>query len=207
MRMTNILIVGVGGQGTLLASKVLGNLALQKGCDVKVSEVHGMAQRGGSVVTHVRFGERVHAPIIGEGGADFILAFEKLEALRYLNYLRPGGTVIVNDREIPPMPVVMGAARYPDDVLTTLGKSAGGLVCVDATGIALECGNARAMNVVLLGVLARRLGGSGMDWTAALKKTVNQRFLEANIAAFKRGYAFSPKPARNDSLQKEEGAR
>ena len=140
MRMTNILIVGVGGQGTVRASKVLGNLALQKGCDVKVSEVHRAAQRSGSVVTQVRFGGRVHAPIIGEGGADFILAFEKLEALRYLNYLRPGGTVIVNDREIPPMPVIMGAARYPDDVLTTLGKSAGGLVCVDATSIALECG-------------------------------------------------------------------
>ena len=192
MRLINILIVGVGGQGTLLASKVLGNLAMEAGYEVKVSELHGMAQRGGSVVTHVRFGDHVHAPLIDEGGADIILAFEKLEAARYLNYLRPGGTVIVNDLEIPPMPVIMGMAAYPDDVLEMLEENAGAMHCIDATGIAEECGNVRAMNVVLLGVLAKCMDESRKDWEAALKKTIKPHLLDVNMAAFEKGYTIGP---------------
>lgn len=189
MRLTSILIVGVGGQGTLLTSKVLGNLAMEAGYEVKVSELHGMAQRGGSVVTHVRFGDRVSAPLIGEGGADIILAFEKLEAARYLNYLKPGGTIIVNDSEILPMPVIMGTTAYPDNVMDILKKSAGALFCIDASGIAEACGNVRAMNVVLLGVLAGCMQEPREAWSAALKKTIKPQLLDVNMAAFERGYA------------------
>ena len=203
MNMTNILIVGVGGQGTLLASKVLGNLALAAGYDVKVSELHGMAQRGGSVATHVRFGENVQAPLIDEGGADVILAFEALEAARCLNYLKPGGTVIVNDQRILPMPVILGAAQYPDDILDTLEKNAGAVVCIDAARIARECGNARVLNVVLLGVLSRCLGGFAADWEAALQKTVKPQFLDVNLAAFARGYAIGPQTAGHDNPDPE----
>lgn len=187
--MTNILIVGVGGQGTLLASKVLGTLALSAGYDVKVSELHGMAQRGGSVVTHVRFGDAVHAPLIDQGGADIILAFEKLEAARYLNYLKPGGTVIVNDHEILPMPVILGAAAYPDDVMDTLKANAGAVYAVDAAKLANACGNPRAMNVVLLGVLARCMDQPAAAWEAALKSVIKPGFLDVNLAAFARGFA------------------
>lgn len=191
--MTNILIVGVGGQGTLLASKALGTLALSAGYDVKVSELHGMAQRGGSVMTHVRFGDAVHAPLIDEGGADIILAFEKLEAARYLNYLKPGGTVIVNDHEIPPMPVILGAAKYPGDVMGTLKANAGAVYAVDAAGLARECGNQRAMNVVLLGVLARCMSEPAEAWEAALKTVIKPEFLDVNLAAFARGFAIDIK--------------
>jgi indolepyruvate ferredoxin oxidoreductase beta subunit len=191
--MTNILIVGVGGQGTLLASKVLGTLALSAGYDVKVSELHGMAQRGGSVVTHVRFGDAVYAPLIDQGGADIILAFEKLEAARYLNYLKPGGTVIVNDHEILPMPVILGAAAYPDDVMETLKANAGAVYAVDAAKLAAECGNPRAMNVVLLGVLARCMDQPAAAWEAALKSVIKPGFLDVNLAAFARGFAIDLK--------------
>lgn len=190
--MMNILIVGVGGQGTLLTSKVLGNLAMGAGYEVKVSELHGMAQRGGSVVTHVRFGEVVHAPLIDEGGADIILAFEKLEAARYLNYLKQGGTIIVNALEILPMPVIMGAAAYPANVMDMLRENAGAVHCIDATGLAKECGNARTMNVVLLGVLARCMGESRADWETALKKTIKPDLLNVNRMAFEKGYSVGP---------------
>jgi indolepyruvate ferredoxin oxidoreductase beta subunit len=191
--MTNILIVGVGGQGTLLASKVLGMLALSAGYDVKVSELHGMAQRGGSVVTHVRFGDAVHAPLIDQGGADIILAFEKLEAARYLNYLKPGGTVIVNDHEILPMPVILGAAAYPDDVMDILKANAGAVYAVDAGELANACGNPRTMNVVLLGALARCMDQPAAAWEAALKSVIKPGFLDVNLAAFARGFAIDLK--------------
>ena len=189
MRVSNILIVGVGGQGTLLASKVLGALALETGNDVKVSELHGMAQRGGSVVTHVRFGSEVHAPLIDEGGADVILAFEKLEAARYLNYLKLNGSIIYNEQEILPMPVIMGATTYPE-VSGLLQASASKIYAVDARGMACACGNERALNVVLLGVLAQCMDFEKESWLTALRAVISPKFLELNLAAFEQGYAF-----------------
>lgn len=153
----NILIVGVGGQGTLLASKFLGAAAALCGKDVKVSEVHGMSQRGGSVVTCVKIGEKIASPIIDAGEADVILAFEQLEAIRWLPFLKKGGTVITNVQKINPMPVVSGAAKYPDHVIEILKKSEIETIALDALGIAEECGSAKAVNVVLLGVLASKL--------------------------------------------------
>ena len=149
----DILIVGVGGQGTLLASRVLGKYALEQGQDVKLSEVHGMAQRGGSVMTYVRMGDAVRSPIIDEGGADVILAFEKLEALRYLHYLKEGGVVLYSTQEIMPMPVVTGAAEYPQGIESALNGCA-----VNALDLALEAGNSKAANSVMLGALCKKLG-------------------------------------------------
>ena len=155
MQSINILIVGVGGQGTLLTSRVLGNLASDLEYDVKVSEVHGMAQRGGSVVTHVRFGKKVYSPLIEVGKADILLSFEKMEALRWLHYLKEGGMLIVNDQSINPMPVITGAAEYPDDILDRLKKSTAKAIIINAIDIAKEIGNIRVANSVLLGVLAK----------------------------------------------------
>ena len=153
MSTKNIMIVGVGGQGTLLASRILGNAVIQKGYDVKVSEVHGMSQRGGSVVTYVKFGDVVHSPIIDKGEADIILAFERLEAYRALPWLKKGGVMIVNDQQINPMPVITGAAKYPENILDKIGAEAD-VTALDALSLALEAGNAKAANVVLIGVLA-----------------------------------------------------
>ncbi|HHW03976.1 MAG TPA: indolepyruvate oxidoreductase subunit beta [Thermoanaerobacterales bacterium] len=184
---TAILIVGVGGQGTLLSSRVLGEVALSGGFDVKVSEVHGMAQRGGSVVTHVRFGERVYSPLVGAGQADFILAFEKLEALRWVGYLKKGGMIISNTQEIPPIPVTLGFQKYPEDIDEILSSTVSTCM-VDATGIASDCGSPRAVNVVLLGVLARRLDFDRKLWLKAIRETVPQKTVEINMEAFRRGY-------------------
>jgi len=184
-------MVGVGGQGTVLASKVLAQAACGAGYDIKVSEIHGMAQRGGSVVTQVRLGEKVYSPLIAEGGADIVLAFEKLEGLRFLRFLRPGGTMIVNDQEIPPVPVLAGAAEYPAGIVDYIRRAVPAAVVVDALGLALECGSARAANVVLLGVLARRLPIAREIWEEALAGRVPARFLEANRAAFRAGYGYN----------------
>ncbi len=184
MKELNVLIVGVGGQGTLLASRVLGKYALEEGHDVKLSEVHGMAQRGGSVMTYVRIGEKIASPVIDEGGADLILAFEKLEALRYLHYLKEGGTVLYSTQEIMPMPVVTGAAQYPAGIESVLG-SAG----IDALGLALEAGNAKAANAVMLGALCRRLGFDREKFEAALLASIPQKTVEMNKKAFALGYA------------------
>ncbi|MDR0397302.1 MAG: indolepyruvate oxidoreductase subunit beta [Oscillospiraceae bacterium] len=194
---TNIIIVGVGGQGALLASRVLGALALRLGRDVKVSEIHGMAQRGGSVITHVRIGEGepIYAPLVAEGEADAVLAFEPLEALRAAPYLVPeGGLIITNTRPIPPMSVLTGAARYPDDVIDKLNETAGGRVTAfDALELAERLGAPRAVNLALLGALAARPVRSDDSvplsvWESAIADAVPPRTLAANLAVFREAY-------------------
>lgn len=183
----NIMIVGVGGQGTLLASRILGNAVISEGYDVKVSEVHGMSQRGGSVVTYVKYGDKVFSPIIDRGEADIILAFEKLEAARALPYLKEGGTVILNDREIAPMPVITGAAEYPDGLVADIAAKAK-VIAIDALSLSLEAGSAKAVNVVLIGVLARSSDISKEVWIQTIKDTVPAKFLDLNLKAFELGY-------------------
>lgn len=183
----NIMIVGVGGQGTLLASRILGNAVISEGYDVKVSEVHGMSQRGGSVVTYVKYGDKVFSPIIDRREADMILAFEKLEAARALPYLKEGGTVILNDREIAPMPVITGAAEYPDGLVADIAAKAK-VIAIDALSLSLEAGSAKAVNVVLIGVLARSSDISKEVWIQTIKDTVPAKFLELNLKAFELGY-------------------
>lgn len=183
----NIMIVGVGGQGTLLASRILGNVVISEGYDVKVSEVHGMSQRGGSVVTYVKYGDKVFSPIIDRGEADMILAFEKLEAARALPYLKEGGTVILNDREIAPMPVITGAAEYPDGLVADIAAKAK-VIAIDALSLSLEAGSAKAVNVVLIGVLARSSAISKEVWIQTIKDTVPAKFLDLNLKAFELGY-------------------
>lgn len=180
----DILIVGVGGQGTLLASRVLGRYALENGYDVKLSEVHGMAQRGGSVMTYVRIGNKIASPIIDEGAADFILAFEKLEALRYAHYLKNGGEVLYSTQEIMPMPVVTGAAEYPQGIESKL-KGTG----VDALSLALQAGNSKAANSVMLGALCKKLGFDKQKFEDALLASIPQKTVEMNRKAFALGYA------------------
>ncbi|MFZ5625876.1 MAG: indolepyruvate oxidoreductase subunit beta [Bacillota bacterium] len=184
----NILLVGVGGQGTILAAKVLATAALAQGLDVKMSEIHGMAQRGGSVITHVRVGEKVFSPLVESGEADIIVAFEELEALRYAHYLRPGGIIIVNQRQIPPLPVVIGAAPYPQEVTGKLAAY-GQVQVIAAEELAGQAGNPRGANLVLLGALAARLPWALADWEAAIQARVPARFLESNLTAFQLGFA------------------
>ena len=182
-----IMIVGVGGQGTLLASRVLGNTVIGEGYDVKVSEVHGMSQRGGSVVTYVKYGEKVYSPIIGEGEADVILAFELLEAYRALPYLKKGGKLIVNNQKIDPMPVITGAASYPDAIVEKL-SAACDVTVVDALSLAKEAGNIKAVNVVLIGVMAKSSEIAYEKWVETIRKTVPAKFLDVNLRAFDLGY-------------------
>jgi len=185
---TNILIVGVGGQGTILSSRVVSGVVQNAGLDVKVSEIHGMSQRGGSVVTQVRYGENVASPIIRPGEADIIVAFELLEALRWLPSLKKGGKMIVNVQEIDPMPVIIGAAEYPKDALEQLKDNAD-VIAFDALATATECGSARSVNVVLLGVLSNLLNFEESEWLDQLAVYVPAEFLEGNIAAFNAGRA------------------
>ena len=184
MKTTNIMIVGVGGQGSLLASKLLGNLLVDEGYDVKVSEVHGMSQRGGSVVTYVRFGEKVYSPIIDKGEADFIISFEKIEAARYASYLKKGGKIIVNTQEIEPMPVIVGAAEYPTEALTELEALGTSIDKLDALAPAIEAGNAKAVNIVLMGRLSKYMDIPEEKWLYAIEKTAPQKFVELNKTAF-----------------------
>lgn len=186
-KVTNILLVGVGGQGTILASKVLGSVAQHLGKEVKVSEIHGMSQRGGSVVTQVRFGDKVYSPVIGVGTADVILAFEKLEALRWLPYLSADGVIIINDQEIDPMPVITGAAKYPGDIEDVLGSIAKTIV-VPALEKAKEAGSQKVVNVVLLGVLAKTLRLDKESWLKAIEEAVPAKTIEVNKNAFLKGY-------------------
>ena len=188
MKTTGIMIVGVGGQGSLLASKLLGRLLLDEGYDVKVSEVHGMSQRGGSVVTYVRFGEAVASPVILEGEADYIVSFEKLEAARYAACLAPGGRIIVNTQEIDPMPVIIGAAAYPSDILSELTAKDVALDAIDALALAEKAGSAKAVNIVLMGRLAHYLSISREKWEAAIRVSVKPAFVELNLRAFALGY-------------------
>ena len=186
---TNVMIVGVGGQGSLLASKLLGRLLLDQNYDVKVSEVHGMSQRGGSVVTYVRFGDHVYSPIIDKGEADFIVSFEKLEAARWMEYLKPGGRVIVNTQEIDPMPVITGAAKYPKDILSKLSDAGVHVVSLNALALAVEAGSPKAANVVMIGAASKVLGGTEEEWLAVLAECVPPKFLEMNRKAFLLGRA------------------
>ncbi|MBR5273492.1 MAG: indolepyruvate oxidoreductase subunit beta [Clostridia bacterium] len=184
----NILIVGVGGQGTLLASKLMGKCFVDKGYDVKVSEVHGMSQRGGSVVTYVRYGEKVYSPVIEKGEADIIIAFEQLEAARWLEYLKPDGILIANTQRIDPMPVIMGAAKYPENILEKLEQKGVKVISVDALDLAVKAGNPKSTNVVLLGVTARFLGFERDMWIDIIRSTVPEKMLDINVNAFDLGY-------------------
>ena len=188
MKTKNIMIVGVGGQGTLLASKLLGRLLLTRDYDVKVSEVHGMSQRGGSVVTYVRWGDKVYSPIIDKGQADFILSFEMLEAARYAEWLSPEGTIITNTQEINPMPVITGAMTYPEDLLGKLRTLELNVDALDALTLAEEAGSAKAVNLVLLGRLSNYFSDFTEDeWMSAIEQSVPEKFLEMNKKAFHLG--------------------
>ena len=183
----NIMIVGVGGQGTLLASRILGNVVVNEGYDVKLSEVHGMSQRGGSVVTYVKYADKVYSPIIDFGEADIILAFELLEAYRALPYLKKGGKIIVNNQKTDPMPVITGNASYPENIPEKLEKECN-LILVDALKIAEAAGNIKAVNVALIGVLAKASDIEKEKWIKAINETVPAKFLEVNLKAFEMGY-------------------
>ena len=185
--MLSIMIVGVGGQGTLLASRILGNLSVAAGYDVKVSEVHGMSQRGGSVVTYVKYGDKVDSPIIDEGGADLILAFEELEAYRYLPYLKKGGRIICNAQNIDPMPVITGAMKYPENITDKIKAKGVDIITVDAADIALKAGNIRTVNVVLIGVLSKAMDIPEEKWVKTIKATVPEKAVDVNIKAFSLG--------------------
>ncbi len=187
MNTYSVMIVGVGGQGTLLASRLLGNAVISEGYDVKVSEVHGMSQRGGSVMTYVRFGDEVNSPIIDKGEADLIIAFEQLEAARYLPYLKKGGKIIVNTQQIDPMPVVIGAAQYPEAIIEKLSAKAD-VTAVDALSLAVEAGNSKAVNVVLMGVVAKYMDINKDVWEKVISETVPPKFKELNLKAFELGY-------------------
>ena len=182
------MIVGVGGQGSLLASKLLGRLLVDEGYDVKVSEVHGMSQRGGSVVTYVRYGERVYSPIITEGEADIIISFEKLEAARYAKYLKADGTIVVNTQEIDPMPVIIGAAEYPTDVLSELTEKGLKVEALDALSLAVKAGSPKAVNIVLMGKAAEKFGIPKEKWISAIENTVAPKFVEMNKVALELGF-------------------
>lgn len=182
-----IMIVGVGGQGTLLASRILGTVLIAQGYDVKVSEVHGMSQRGGSVVTYVKYGDKVASPIIDKGEADFILAFERLEAARWLSYLKKGGKLLVNDQRVTPMPVITGAMAYPDDIIEKMKATGADITAIDALSLALESGNAKSVNVVLVGLLSAMSDIPENVWLEALKANVKPQFLEINQKAFALG--------------------
>lgn len=193
MDTTSILVVGVGGQGTLLTARVLGKLLTNRGHDVKISEIHGMAQRGGSVVTHIRYGTQVFSPIIEPAGADIIIAFEKMEALRWVHFLKPGGTMIINDQEILPMPVISGVETYPRDIIPRLKESCGDLYLLDAVSVAEKLGSTKVFNIVILGVLSRFTGIDIEAWAEAIGSTVPPKFLDMNIKAFELGRIVSCK--------------
>lgn len=186
-RTKNIMIVGVGGQGTLLTSRILGDITVTAGYDVKLSEVHGMAQRGGSVVTFVRYGEKVAEPIVEEGQADVLIAFEMLEALRYAHYLKKDGAIVVNEHRIDPITVVTGAAQYPENIIENLEKEYN-VYKVNAMEEALKLGNSKVFNIIVLGVAAKHMDFSKEAWLKAIEKTVPPKTVEINQKAFLLGY-------------------
>ncbi|MEA4816719.1 MAG: indolepyruvate oxidoreductase subunit beta [Lachnospiraceae bacterium] len=187
MKTKNVMIVGVGGQGSLLASKLFGKLLTQKGYDVKVSEVHGMSQRGGSVVTYVRYGDKVYSPIIDKGEADLIIAFELLEASRYTSFLKEDGAIIVNTQEINPMPVITGAAKYPSELEAKMKALGIKVDAMDALKLAEEAGSPKAVNIVLMGRASKYFDFPEEEWIETIKKSVPEKFAEMNIKAFKLG--------------------
>ena len=184
MKTKNIMIVGVGGQGSLLASKLLGRMLLQKGYDIKVSEVHGMSQRGGSVVTYVHFGDKVYSPVIDKGEADFIVSFELLEAARWTEYLKPNGKIVVNTQQINPMPVITGAAEYPQGLVEQMTVAGLDVDAFDALALAEQAGSSKAVNIVLMGHLSRYFDFTEEEWMDAIAKSVPAKFLELNKTAF-----------------------
>ncbi len=184
MQTKNIMIVGVGGQGTLLASKLLGRLLLSKNYDIKVSEVHGMSQRGGSVVTYVRYGEKVYSPVIDKGEADVIVSFEMLEAARWTEYLKKGGVIITNTQQVNPMPVITGATEYPEALESKIKDLGINLDAIDALSLAEKAGNSKAVNIVLLGRLSALFDFTEEEWMEAIEQSVPQKFLELNKKAF-----------------------
>jgi len=186
-QVTNIILSGVGGQGVLVASQILSETALAAGYDVKKAEVHGMSQRGGSVISHVRFGKEVFSPLISRGEADIILAFEPLEALRYLHYLRPGAIIVLNEERVLPQPVHVGDAEYPEDIVETCLQVAGEVIATNATHAAEQLGNRRVTNVLMLGMLSHYLSLPEPYWLAAIKKRVPPKSLELNQRAFLHG--------------------
>lgn len=188
METKGIVIAGVGGQGSLLASKLLGRVLMNEGLDIKVSEVHGMSQRGGSVITYVRYGDRVYSPVVQSGEADFIVSFERIEAARYAHLLKKGGTVITNTQRIDPMPVITGAADYPEDILDELTGKGMHVEAMDALSLAEQAGSSRAVNIVLMGQLAKHFHIGFDKWMEALEQTVKPRFIELNKKAFRLGY-------------------
>lgn len=187
METKNIMIVGVGGQGSLLASKLLGRLLLSGGYDVKVSEVHGMSQRGGSVVTYVRFGDKVYSPVIDKGEADFIVSFELLEAARWTEYLKPNGKIIVNTQQINPMPVISGMAQYPEQLAEKLQQAGADTDAFDALSLAVQAGSTKAVNLVLMGRLSRYFEFTEEQWLSAMEEIVPPKFLQLNKTAFSLG--------------------
>ena len=187
MKTKNVMIVGVGGQGSLLASKLLGRMLLQKGYDIKVSEVHGMSQRGGSVVTYVRFGDKVYSPVIDKGEADYIVSFELLEAARWTEYLKPGGKIIVNTQQINPMPVIIGAAEYPENLVEKMQSAGLDVDAFDALTLADQAGSSKAVNIVLMGHLSKNFDFTREEWLDAIEKSVPAKFLELNKTAFTLG--------------------
>ena len=187
MKTKNIMIVGVGGQGSLLASKLLGRMLLQKGFDIKVSEVHGMSQRGGSVVTYVRFGDKVYSPVIDKGEADFIVSFELLEAARWTEYLKPTGKIVVNTQQISPMPVITGVAEYPQGLEAQMSAAGLDVDAFDALALAQQAGSSKAVNIVLMGHLSRYFDFTEEEWLEALEQSVAPKFLEMNKKAFAMG--------------------
>ena len=187
METKNIMIVGVGGQGSLLASKLLGHLLLTEGYDVKVSEVHGMSQRGGSVVTYVRYGDRVASPVIDEGEADFIVSFEVLESARWLPFLKKDGQIVTNTQQIDPMPVVTGAMEYPQNLVEKMRSAGAKVDAMDCVKLAQEAGSVKAVNLVLLGRLSHYFDFSEEVWQKAIEACVPQKFLEMNRRAFALG--------------------
>ncbi|WP_069650925.1 indolepyruvate oxidoreductase subunit beta [Caloranaerobacter ferrireducens] len=182
----NILLVGVGGQGIILASKVLSKGLVDAGFDVKMSEVHGMAQRGGSVTTQVRYGEKVYSPIIGKGQADILVAFEKMEAMRWIEYLKPNGKLVINNYSIPSVPVLTGQVKYPENIIEELKEKVDTTV-IDAANAARELGNIRTQNIIMLGALVKALNITEVNWEEAIRETVKEKYIDINLKAFNRG--------------------
>ena len=193
MQTKSIMIVGVGGQGTLLASRIIGTVLLSEGYDVKVSEVHGMSQRGGSVVTYIRYGEKVASPVIEQGQADMIISFEELEAARWLSYLKKGGRIVTNTQQIEPMPVITGNAAYPGNIIERMRSLGADVIALDALSLAVSAGTARAVNVVLMGVVSELFDFDDKVWQDALDQCVPAKVLEVNKKAFELGRDYSVK--------------
>ncbi len=190
METKGIVIAGVGGQGSLLASKLLGRVLVNEGYDIKVSEVHGMSQRGGSVITYVRYGDKVYSPVVQSGEADYIISFERIEAARYAHLLKVGGIIITNTQRIDPMPVIIGSAEYPENILDELTAKGVHIEAMDALTLAEEAGSSKAVNIVLMGQLAKHFHIDYDKWISAIEQTVKPKFIELNQKAFELGYNF-----------------